>query len=309
MTLQDAPSRARIVRGQLILGLERHLLKARLQREHSVRLAGRMRIRVRPGDAVGREIFLYGTAEYHLGGVLEELIAPGDTVVDIGANIGEHTLRAAWRTGPTGRVFAFEPQPAVYATLTRNIADNGFEGRVTAICAAVSDRAGDGELHLPEESDNSGLATLEALTPRIGAPAARTVVTRVTLVRLDDVLAEHGRPVSVVKVDVEGHELAALAGADRTISTSRPAVLFEVDADASTWWAPDSVASFLRERDYAILGIFGDGDRRRLAEIGDDVDPDRLRERWKGPRYAINLVALDRHDPRLRTLVAGGRAT
>jgi FkbM family methyltransferase len=309
VTRHDGPSRARIVRGQLILGLERRLLRARLEREHSVQLAGRMRIRVRPGDAVGREIFLYGTAEYHLGGVLEALIAPGDTVVDIGANIGEHTLRAAWRTGPTGRVFAFEPQPTVYDTLARNIAANGFQDRVTAICAAVSDHAGDGELYLPEASDNSGLATLEALTPRIGAPAARTVVTRVPLVRLDDVLAEHGRPVSVVKVDVEGHELAALAGAAQTISASRPAILFEVDADASTWWAPDSVATSLRDRDYAILGIFADGERRHLAELGDHVDPDRLRERWKGPRYAINLVALDRHDPRLRRLVAGGTPT
>ncbi len=266
-------------------------------------LAGRMTIRVRLNDAMGREIFVYGTSEYYLGGVLEELIAPGDTVVDVGANIGEHTLRAAWRTGSAGRVFAFEPQPTVFATLVANIAENSFDDRVTPLSVAVSDRAGEGVLYLPVESGNSGLATLEKLRPRISESATHAVETRVRLVRLDDVLTEHRGPVSVVKVDVEGHERAALAGADRTISEFRPAVLFEVDRNASTWSAPDSAMTFLRERDYAILGIVGDGNRWRLAEIGEYADVDRLRERWKGPNYPVNLVAINRRDRRLTTLV------
>ncbi|HEX7083264.1 MAG TPA: FkbM family methyltransferase [Gaiellaceae bacterium] len=280
-------------------GAERRFRRARLGRERSVAFAGSMRIRVRLDDAVGREIFVHGTSEYYLAAVLERLLAPGETAVDVGANVGEHTLRAARRVGPAGTVVAVEPQPEVFRALQRSVAENGFADRVRLICAAASDREGEGLLYLPEHAGNSGLATLEADSPRAGGAALGGGAARlhVPLIRLDDVLVGLAA-VSLIKVDVEGHERPALAGAERTVAAFRPAILFEADADSAAWTDPGSTTAVLQGLGYEVFGIVGHGPRWRLEALASRPPLERLRERWKGPRYPINLVALDPSDPR-----------
>lgn len=75
---------------------------------------------------VGRSLDLYGEFSRGEAAVFDQIVAPGDTVLDVGANIGAHTLWMARRVGPAGSVIAFEPQRAVFQTLCANMALNGM---------------------------------------------------------------------------------------------------------------------------------------------------------------------------------------
>jgi FkbM family methyltransferase len=138
-------------------------------------------------------------AHRHRWRVLElgmDLISPHSRVVDVGANIGVYALPWA-ATCPGVTVHCFEPNPNVRARLARNVALNRLGARVRLHAEALSDRAGTAKLHGSGDmsSLNEGVHT-----DRQAAP------TEVSLARLDDVLGGEGPPISLVKVDVQGHE-------------------------------------------------------------------------------------------------------
>jgi FkbM family methyltransferase len=158
--------------------------------------------------------------------VLRRLARPGDVAVDIGAHVGLHTLVLADAVGPAGRVVAFEPNPPTVARLRRNVELNDFEGRVEIHAVAASSASGMAELSLSDDAHNSGGASLAGQR----VPTRSVAVPRAPL---DDVVsADLAARVAVVKVDVEGHEADAFAGAARVLSSS-PAVVFECNTAAA----------------------------------------------------------------------------
>jgi FkbM family methyltransferase len=163
-------------------------------------------------------------APEHRWRVLElglDLIVPGTRVLDIGANIGIYALPwAAVNADVT--VHCFEPNPAVRARLARNVALNRLGARVLPRSEALSDRAGTATLYGSDDmsSLNKGVNT-----------GRQAVPIEVRLARLDDVLEREGPPVSLVKIDVQGHELEVLRGADELISRHRPALILEHEDD------------------------------------------------------------------------------
>ena len=255
----------------------------RLDRERRVRYDGDLRIWVRPADVVDRDVYLYGAYEYVTATVFGRLARPGGVVVDAGAHMGAFTLLAAKRVGPTGRVLAFEPNPAQRERLARNVEANAF-GQVDIRAEALSDHTGRGLLHLSGDASRSGNASL-------GAMGDATGVVPVSLVRLDEVTRRLGvRRVDVIKIDVEGAEAAVLVGASTTIETFRPAVVFEVNdllhaADGSS--AP--AMELLRDFGYMLYGMgVADSGAPSLAELAPGDDPSSHREPW----HALNLLAL-----------------
>jgi FkbM family methyltransferase len=157
--------------------------------------------------------------------LVDDLVRPGQRVLDIGANWGLFTARLAKLVGPAGRVDAFEPHPAHAATL-RAVAARmpGVDVHMTAL----SDHDGEAELVIPLD-DGTPLTALASL----GGPAAPGTAAEqrvpVPLRRLDDVLGEGHPPVDVVKCDVEGHELEVLRGGERTLRRGRPALVLEIE--------------------------------------------------------------------------------
>jgi FkbM family methyltransferase len=139
-----------------------------------------------------------GTYEQSTQATLTELIHPGMTVFDVGANVGFFTLLASRLVGPAGRVYAFEPLPRNIAYLRHHLALNGVEARVEVVPAAVSDRHG------------AGLFAAGA-NPLMGRLSDAGDI--VTTVRLDDFPVPH-----VVKMDIEGGEVAALDGAPNMLA-------------------------------------------------------------------------------------------
>jgi FkbM family methyltransferase len=145
-------------------------------------------------------------------------IVPGGTVFDVGANIGLSALEFARTVGKSGRVIAFEPHPDTAARLRTNLERNGA-GNVEIVQAAVG--SAPGTVTFNESSD----ATLSSATV---IPRNLVRSFDVPLTTVDLVWAEKGKPaVSVLKVDVEGGELAVLQGASDLLACDHPAILLE----------------------------------------------------------------------------------
>lgn len=209
-------------------------------------------------DYIGRAVFYFGDFDPKITWVLERVLRPGDSVVDIGANAGVVTLCAAKLVGPSGSVHSIEPQPALAALLKRSAALNGFE-HVQVHELALSEQDGFHDLWIPKGL--RGQATLEA-TLREGGSAIR-VPTR----RAGDFLAETttGRP-RLVKIDVEGHEAAVIHGAREYLQTSGPDVfLFEEHRRPAS--DQDSIIG-LRSAGYAVFALAKAKIRMRLQRLG-----------------------------------------
>jgi FkbM family methyltransferase len=138
-----------------------------------------------------------------------EAVHAGGVVYDLGGNVGYYTLISAFRAGPRGRVFAFEPLPRNLDFLRRHLALNRIEN-VTVIDAAVSDRSG--TVRFAEDSSTS--------KGRIGESGFE-----VRSLALDDWIQKEGIPdPMLIKIDIEGAEFQALQGMRRMLARARPPV-------------------------------------------------------------------------------------
>lgn len=146
-------------------------------------------------------------------------VAPGATVLDIGANIGAYTVLFALWTGRAGRVVAFEPAPASLAGLARQVKLNGVADRVEIVAAAMSDREGRALF------DCDGASGANALIPTAAAVGRAECVRTMSI---DAFCAARGIRPDVIKVDVEGAELDVLRGARQTIASCSPALFVEI---------------------------------------------------------------------------------
>lgn len=145
-------------------------------------------------------------------------IAPGQTVVDVGAHIGVFSLMAARKVGPRGRVLSFEPSPRTLELLRRNLAANALPW-VKLHAVALAETEGSAELFVADDAEGNPAAdTLSAVGGRKNVP--------VRLRRLDDVLAEEGvAAIDHLKIDVEGAELRVLDGGPKALARTRRVVM------------------------------------------------------------------------------------
>lgn len=183
------------------------------------------RLSVNPREFIGHAIWQHGIHEINVCEAIARLVRPGETVMDIGANIGFVTSLLAKAVGPTGEVLAFEPHPQLNERLRANISGFGDAtcGRVTADASALSDADGENWLVFDSENfaRNSGTAGLRETSFAPGKESIK-VHTR----RIDSVV--HDRVISLAKIDVEGAELCVLRGAERALAERRiKAILYE----------------------------------------------------------------------------------
>jgi FkbM family methyltransferase len=169
---------------------------------------------------IGKALEKYGEYSALEAQALRRLLKPGQNVVEVGANIGAHTVALARAVAPHGQVVAFEPQRACFAFLQAQIALNQL-ANVVALNEAVGRERG--TLWLPAinytATGNFGGISLTG-TPSKGAHA-------VAVVTLDERLRDV--PVALIKVDVEGMEEEVLRGAARLIQQHKPILYVEND--------------------------------------------------------------------------------
>jgi FkbM family methyltransferase len=172
-----------------------------------------LRLRVHTNDVIGRHLYKYQRYEAEVTRTLLRtvLLEPGDVVLDVGANIGWYSLVLNRAAPPGVDILAFEPDPDNFALLQANLAANSARG-VTPIRAAAGPTANRERLYRYDH----GNAGRHSLLPIHGGESVD-----VDTVRLDDVWDQQGfgdRPLRLIKIDVEGYELAALSGAPRLLA-------------------------------------------------------------------------------------------
>lgn len=187
--------------------------------------------------------------------LLRREVRPGTSVVDVGANIGFLSLMFAKLTGPTGKVFAFEPGPTSFALLSLNVLINDYKN-VIAEKKAVSASTGGQTLYIcpTGESDNqvSSDASMKFQDEvRVAIP--------IETVALDDYFSGmRDTSIDFVKIDIQGGELSALKGMQRLLSRNRGIRVMAEFAPHMPLWKgsdPRELLSLMRSLDFEILDL------------------------------------------------------
>jgi FkbM family methyltransferase len=214
--LYRSPALARFIRGSINAAVDEGLTV----------------IEVAAGDLKGYKVLLnlkaeksrwLGTYEPELQSALREFLLPGNTVYDVGANIGYVTLMLAHHTGAAGCVFAFEALPANVARIQKNVALNNLSN-VNVISAAVTDKTAPVTFYV---HDSVGMGKAAGSAGR----AEEQYKAEITVpgLSLDDFVYQQGNPVpQAVKMDIEGGEVLALPGMQRILREARPVLFLEL---------------------------------------------------------------------------------
>ncbi|WP_155272817.1 FkbM family methyltransferase, partial [Bordetella hinzii] len=168
-------------------------------------------------------------------------VRPGTAILDIGANIGNHTVFFGLFC-QAGLVMSFEPQPAVYQTLLRNVSLNALQDCVKTFPVGLGRQARRARLG-QVDPNNIGMTKLDLA-------AEGDIEVRV----LDELLHELENPpeVSVIKIDVEGMELDVLQGAGLLLKSQRPMIYAEAATEAEL----SSLRNYLEPMGYRVLNRF-----------------------------------------------------
>jgi FkbM family methyltransferase len=169
---------------------------------------------------VGRSLELYGEYCERAIIVFDQILAPGQVVIDIGANIGSHTLFFAKKVGPAGCVLAFEPQRLVYQTLCGNMAINSITN-VHCWNAAVGDQRG--EITVPRVDHERDI---DFLSLELGGAEG----DRVPVIQLDGMNLPR---CNLVRIASPGMECAVLDGAAQLLKRAKPIVHISSQLDAA----------------------------------------------------------------------------
>jgi FkbM family methyltransferase len=173
-----------------------------------------------PADGLSRHVLLYDFERPELEWAMARA-AGGGVIVDVGANIGVFTVACARAVGSRGQVIAIEPSPTTFAKLQLTCRRLRIDN-VELVSVAAADVNGTRGLVVGDHSDPLRQHLADA------RPATSRDIVRVEARRIDDVCGGRVADVSLVKIDVEGHELAVLAGARRILANRRAALLVEV---------------------------------------------------------------------------------
>ena len=208
---------------------------------------------------IDKYIYLYGVYEPFMLDLFKEHIHPGMTVVDIGANIGQHSMYAGTLVGKHGSVYSFEPIPFLYKQLHDSIKSNHFESIIHAKNIALGEKESYEELHVSTNVGGSSLVnhddTLETITVHLKNGDGELL----SLTRVD-----------VIKIDVEGYEYEVLAGIKQTLHTHAPKIFLEFSGDFYKKQGSNNggkILALLRDCKYTIFNIEDD-----MKKITDDEE-------------------------------------
>lgn len=182
--------------------------------------------------------------------VARNLVRPGMTVWDIGANLGIFSFMAAGCAGARGRVHALEADPKYADLIAHTAAGLGASyAPVDVLCAAIDARDGIRSFGISARGHARNRLVAE------GTSAGGDLATLRSVVALrGDALLENWRAPDVVKIDVEGAEIAALEGASRLLSEIRPVLYIEI-AEANA----QAASEILHGHGYDLFRLEGDG--------------------------------------------------
>ncbi|MDB4897904.1 MAG: methyltransferase, FkbM family [Firmicutes bacterium] len=166
-------------------------------------------------------IRMTGSWEPYLMELIADKLPVGGTFVDVGANIGIHSMLAALRVGPTGKVFAIEASPGTWQVLAENLVSTGCPGAIAVLRGVWDAPAVLTFCHVPENHGHSHLSTTgyqRGQTFAVACESLDSLVAQAQLSRID-----------LIKIDVEGSETKVWQGAQDTLQRFKPPVILEMN--------------------------------------------------------------------------------
>jgi len=234
-------------------------------------------------EGIDLAIYVMGAFEPETIRAYRRLLRPGGVAVDIGANMGAHTLHLARSVSEGGRVIAFEPAAAAYVRLCRNLdANPALRSPVTALQVMLS--KDDRSTPQPEIYASWPLGQSANAHPDHSGVAVSTegaVAMSLDTALHDNVVAR----VDLIKIDVDGFEMEVLDGATNTLEAARPAIVMELAPYTleERGEAPDAPADMLARLGYEFSDLSG----RPIADI-------RARIAGLPKGHSVNVVAKSR---------------
>ena len=190
-------------------------------------LASGYKIKVSPVENLS---YLVGTAEPHLQGTIRRYVTAGDTVYDVGANVGYVTLSLAKQVGPNGYVASFEPVPQNIEVLRENVENNRLSN-THIFDVAASDRQGQAVIRFAKN-----LSTASLVWHTQDKSSTEIVIKTIAIDDLVEAGALPGHP-TFVKIDAEGAEGLVLLGMRRILAVAKPVVFIECsETGRETTW-------------------------------------------------------------------------
>ena len=168
-------------------------------------------------DFVPRRVHFFRVYEHSLTRVMEKHVRLGDSVIDVGANVGYFSLLAGSLVGPSGRVVAIEAAPVSFAKLTHNVRLNGFEDRIEMRPEAVTAAPCRVSLKIVDERN---LGATKILVDDEGG---------VSGLPLTEIIGDRLRSVSFIKIDVEGAEGPILEDLLERVNELAPRLVLAVE--------------------------------------------------------------------------------
>lgn len=212
-------------------------------------LEGNFKIQCNPSTWIGAKITYTGNYEPALKKVFRSVIKKGDHILDIGANIGFHTLYFAELVGPGGTVTAFEPVPQNFEALIANIALNDFKNIVVKnIALGIANETF--TIKADKNSNNPGTYNLFDKQGDVSIEC-----------RIGDEVVLDKEKIDFIKIDVEGYESFVIEGLIKTIKKHKPIIIFEYDKSyhQKTGLSEDYIFSMLKELGYSFHCVFNTG--------------------------------------------------
>lgn len=189
-----------------------------MEAEQNIRYLSEINLLVDPRFPIERSLADSNTWEAHVEFLLDKFIKPGDVCLDVGANMGVHSLSMATKVGPNGRVLCFEPSNLTYPRLERNAALNpDLLPRLKLLKIGLSDRPGTMRVHA--DPNNWGNACLVKAPQEQPTSPDNCQVFTIDSLELDRI--------DLVKLDVEGMERKVLAGSVSMLLAHQPHIIFE----------------------------------------------------------------------------------
>lgn len=233
-------------------------------------LRDRTRRRLLPGDAGGLPIIVSSAGgmgilfkpmtavDPELFETVRALVRPGDTVWDIGANVGLFTFAAAGIAGAAGKVFSFEPDTSLVALLRKSRSlQPERAANITIVPCGVAGATGIRSFSIASRARASNALSDYGNSQMGGVRETQTIVCFSADALLESLPAPH-----VVKIDVEGAEVELLKSASKLLGSARPSLAIEVGPDNAR-----AVTQILNEHAYTLFdGPSGYRDRKPVQD-------------------------------------------
>jgi len=186
--------------------------------------------------------------------------------IDIGGNCGLYSLNVA-RHFPGAHCYSFEPVPSTRALLTANVRRNGLADQVTIVSKALGDEE-------KMASMTASYSAMDHLIPGKASDELSPLIIEVQLTTLDGFVGDHDlKRADFIKCDVEGAELLAFKGAQKTLERFHPPILVEIEERHTTrcGYAPSDLDEFLRSYDYVPWTALAKGQSQKLTNLSDGI--------------------------------------